>query len=463
MKDKVLERAGLIEVSAIEMYTDIFRLGEGWIQQCNEEPGLRKTNPIAVVAKEGYNRKIIMFEDQFNDWLEKFKEYDRAFMSGLTYWGKSNVNNLQSKMYALIFDLDGVNDRRLSRFLDGAFSECYPLPNYIVLSGNGVHLYYVFEEPLNLYPNIKQPLKELKYELTNLLWNQHTSNIKRPQYQGINQAYRIPGTKTKIEGVCVRAFRLSDHPISLGYLNSFVPEEKRVDADAMRTANRVSLDEAKKLWPEWYIRRVLNEEPRKTWKTDRHVYDWWKTKIYEYAEYGHRYFCVMALAIYAVKCGIGEAELREDAYTFVEMLNSIKPDDPFTETDMEAALECYDPCYATFPRSDIERLTGIPIPENKRNGQSQWTHLQADEWEIDGETVPNPCKANRERALEKARNEGRITGRPKGSGTEQKRVLDYYRDNPGTTVKQAATALKVSESTVQKWKPDSARTRKRTS
>ena len=51
-------------------------------------------------------------------------------------------------MFALIFDLDGVTPFSLYSFLDRAkrrVSDFYPYPNYVALSGHGVHLYYLFE------------------------------------------------------------------------------------------------------------------------------------------------------------------------------------------------------------------------------------------------------------------------------------------------------------------------------
>lgn len=461
MLDEVLQSWGFPEVEPMDMYSDIFNLGSGFIQKCGEPKGQYKTNPIITGSKNGLTRQYIMFEDQFEQILEKFQSYDWAFLNGITYWGRHNKSASQSKMCAMIFDLDGVDDKCLFTLLDGMHEDVYPMPNYIVLSGHGVHLYFVFEEPLSLYPNTKTELKSLKYALTTLLWNERTSKDSNVQYQGINQSYRIVGGKTKIEGVRARAFRVSEHPISVDYLNEFVPEKDRVDTSRIYKESLYSIAEARELFPDWYERRVLNKEPRGTWVTDRHVYDWWKTKIFSNAAFGHRYFCVMALAIYAIKCNIPEDELIRDAYSFMSMLNAIHPEDPFLESDVESALECYDLRYKTFPREDISKLTGIQILPNKRNKQDRWTHLQADEWIIDGEPVENKCKRNRELGLEKARREGRITGRPKGSGTKQAEVLDYYQKHPGTTVEQAANALKMSTGTIQKWKPVFARRRKR--
>lgn len=87
MKDKILTSAGFSEVSAIEMYSDIFKLGEHWIQERDEKPGLFKTNPIAVVGNGQRSRQVIMFEDEFEEQLESFRNCDWAYMSCLTYWG----------------------------------------------------------------------------------------------------------------------------------------------------------------------------------------------------------------------------------------------------------------------------------------------------------------------------------------------------------------------------------------
>ena len=78
-------------------------------------------------------------------------------MNGLTYFGKRNAAENASKMYAMIFDIDGITDETLNNFLSGAYvSEAYPVPNYVVLSGHNIHLYYRFESPIALYPNIKE-------------------------------------------------------------------------------------------------------------------------------------------------------------------------------------------------------------------------------------------------------------------------------------------------------------------
>ena len=83
----------------------------------------------------------------------------------------------------------------------------------------------------------------------------------------------------------------------------------------------------------------------------------------------------MCLAIYGVKSGISEDEVRSDAYDLIPFMNEIYPEEPFTETDVESALECYDERYCTFPIEDISRLSGIQIQKNKRNGRKRSVHI----------------------------------------------------------------------------------------
>ena len=367
------------EVSAEEVYSRIFSIGSGRIQKNEEESRNRKANPLGYYKnrnmKKGHYR--IFFEDTFAETLHELQEADFAIVNGITYFGRKNLQAAASQMHALIFDLDGVTNRTLNNFLSGAIvADAYPVPNYIALSGHGVHLYYLFETPVPLYPNIKIQLKALKYALTDKMWNPLTSKDDKKQFQGINQGFRPIGGKTKIDGVRVRAFEVNKELFTLEKLGEYVLEEYRVDSSQLYKESKLSLEDAKKLYPEWYHKRIEeNDRSRGRWTTKRDLYDWWKRQIKAGASFHHRYFNIMCLAIYAVKAGIEEEELRRDAFDLIPFMNGIAPDAPFTVEDVESALECFDERYVTFPIDDITRLSGIPIQKNKRNGRKQSVHL----------------------------------------------------------------------------------------
>ena len=109
-----------------------------------------------------------------------------------------------------------------------------------------------------------------------------------------------------------------------------------------------------------------------------YLYDWWLRSIRDEIRVGHRYHGVMTLAIYAKKCSIDEDELREDAYSLLQPYDdmSVEEVNRFTRDDVEAALSMFNEDYVTFPRDDIARLSGMPMPVNKRNWRKREDHLK---------------------------------------------------------------------------------------
>ena len=447
MFQDILEEWGGKAVTPMEVYTDIFRLGEGYIQRSDEPAGEFKANPIGYYKNDdeekGHFR--ILFEDTFEEVLQELQEGDFTLLNGITYFGRRNLQDHASKMFAMIFDLDGVTDKTLNAFLSGAIAgDAYPVPNYIALSGHGIHLYYVFEEPISLYPYTKIQLKELKYALTDKIWNRYTSTEKKVQHQGINQGFRMVGGKAKAGAPepVVRAFRINEHPFSLEQLCRYVPEERRVDQQKLWKESKYTLDQAKKKFPEWYEKVVVNGDRSRTYwdiagkvKGDNPyaLYDWWKRQLEAGASYGHRYFAIMALAIYGAKNDKSYEEVRKDAMAYVPFLNNLNPAEPFTEADCEVALECYDIRYKTFPIKDIEKISGIQIHRNKRNGRKQAVHL------------------GRVRALQQYDDPDGTWRNKAGAPTAQQKVAAYREKHPDDSVTAVAKALGLSRTTVYKW------------
>lgn len=439
MLENVLKKWGGVETSPIEVYTDIFHLGNNEIQKKGEPKGAYKSNPLGYWKnkedEKGHYR--IMFDDDFEETLKELQQADFAIMNGITYFGRKNVQAHASKMYAMIFDIDGVTDETLGNFLKGAFTDdytIYPLPNYIILSGNGIHLYYLFENAIPLYPNIKLQLKELKYALTQKMWNRYTTKLwEKVQYQGINQGFRVIGGKAKKDGVVTRAFRFNTHPYSLEQLNEYVPEDKRIDENKLWKESKLTLEQAKKKYPEWYEKRVERGEKRGTWKCKEDLYHWWIRRIKEGASVGHRYFCIMCLAIYGVKSGVSEEQVKKDAIELIPFLDNMSDTEPFLESDVVSALDCFDERYITFPIEDISKLSGIVIEKNKRNGRKQNVHLE---------------RARAVQNIDYPEGEWRNTsGRPKS----EQIVRAWREENPKGIKSECIRATGLSKPTVYKW------------
>lgn len=163
-------------------------------------------------------------------------------------------------------------------------------------------------------------------------------------------------------------------------------------------------------------------------------------KIIEKISAGHRYFGIMALAIYAKKCGVSYEELEKDAFGFLEILDNRteEEDNHFEIDDIVAALNCYHDNYFTFPRDTIAKLTNVDIPKNKRNGRKQKEHIKIMNFVRDNITHPNGTWRNTD-------------GRPKGSGTKENQVKEWRKNNPDGKKAQCIRDTGLSKMTVYKW------------
>lgn len=445
----ILKYFGAYEVSPMEVYGDVFRLGTGFLTCTGEHRESRdfNGNPIILGSFDGKIRREMVFEDTFEDQLSKYQQADWAILNGLTYWGRVNDGQHQNKLCALIFDYDIDKSKqaptKLYNFLYGAFSnsKLYPIPNYMVLSSHNIHLYYVLDEPLNLFPVVKTQAKKLKHELARVMMNRYTSNIEKPDAQGINQGFRVIGGKTKdSEGVAfpvVRAFRLNEQRFSIDHLNQFVPEDARVQTGKR---SKYTIDEVKQLFPEWY-KQVIVEGKSTTgrWVVKEDLYKWWLQKAYDEGVPGHRYYCVMALAVFAAKCGILDRErVLRDAQSLMGKFNDFAGADPFTESDIKSALECLDLRFCTFSRDELANYTGISMPANRRNFHKQRDHLEE-------------ARAIRDIRQRRKGSNWWDNGNRNGAPKKRDLIRDYAAKHPDASQREIARALHVSPTTVNKW------------
>lgn len=260
--------------------------------------------------------KRFVINDGHED-LDELIGQEFAIMSPVSYFGRSRVGKNARYLYAITFDLDGVDMPQLRDTLHQMNRGIIPAATFVVNSGNGLHLYYLLDDPIPMYPQNQEFLKELKYALTRRIWNRFTSTISDPQVQGVLQGFRVVGSGTKLGlDYPVVAYRVGK-PVSIEYLVGYLSEvdgdRKRITGLLVRQKGQMTLAEAQEKYPEWYERRVVRGERRGRWTVKRDLYDWWLRKIETDIHVGHRFYGIMTLAIFAVKCSIDEDELRRDA------------------------------------------------------------------------------------------------------------------------------------------------------
>ena len=367
------------EVTPYEFYRDVFPIGE-LEERGKQEQG--KYNGVAVELlpreKDSNAQKIkryVVTDDLYI--LDKLLESNNfIIISPISYKGKNRKAESARFIYGLAIDLDGVETvQNITDLFYQMQNDILPTPTYVVTSGHGLHLYYLFETPLPAFENIKKGLHTLKTALIRRIWNRYVTVLSdKPQYQSIFQGFRLVGGVTK-DGRRTKAYRTGEK-ITVEYLNNYVAEEKQLKDFSYKS--KLTLPEAKKKYPEWYEKRIEQGQEKNIWVCKRDLYDWWKRRLLIEATEGHRYFAMMCLAIYAKKSGVSYEELEKDAFELVPRFDLLTTDEKnhFTDYDCIKALEMYNDSYFTFPIDEIVKLTLIPIEKNKRNCRKQKQHLK---------------------------------------------------------------------------------------
>ena len=374
---------------------------------------------------ESNSHKIILRDDwEGRDWLQTRRF---ALMAPVTYVGKTTANANARYLYAFAIDLDGVGLEQLQRLFDLMYKTyptlnkpvpmCglpyLPLPNIIVNSGHGLHLYYTMRYPLALYEeNVKrlQAICRALYKVVTFPKSKKeggdcgTTTQEKMQCLGIYHAFRLPETFTKTlkrtkstgdyvgTGVPIQAWLTEANPYTLNDLlpyiwfsgdgvtyKSLTPAVVATLERGGRLLNpkRLTLEQARqKYGEEWYQNR---DKPKGCYAVNRRLYDWWHTKMIDRdgVTEGHRYYCVMALAAFARKCNIPYDELEKDAYALVPLFDELTNErEPFEDHDVKVALKAYkNPDSVRWTPAMLSSWTDIPMKKTKRNRRKQSVHL----------------------------------------------------------------------------------------
>lgn len=449
----------------------------------------RTTAKKSVKQKDGTlssdkNTYQLLLKDDYNtkDWLQT--RYF-ALMAPITYVGKSTANKNARYLYAFAIDLDGVGIEQLKvffiymsrRWSNGLLKglPIIPMPNIIVNSGHGLHLYYTMRYPLALYEWNAKLLQQFSRALYHLVWypanekngEPGTSTEKIIHCLGIYHSFRMPETMTKPlrvnkktneavgTGVPIKAWKMRSEPYTLFELAKYFAYDDELKkrftpkvmselerGGRMLNPNRLTLEQArKKFGEEWYN----NRGKKGRFTTNRALYDWWLKKISNPSKggvkEGHRYFCIMALAAFANKCGIEEEELKRDAESLLGSFEDLttKANNHFRMSDIHAALKAYkkENSVRWSPRM-IEHWTDIEMKKTKRNKRKQEIHLAG------------------ARAIQNINDpDGTWRGRKHETLDNSKvaaAIKEWMENHPDSTSKSAcARDLNLSRTTVTKW------------
>ena len=439
-------------VEPFDYYRDMFP--EGSFEREGHADN-RPNGMLSIIRDEGQRGRSYprMVFDDLGEILANLNK-GTVVISPVGYSGKRKRADLAYELYGMVIDLDDVGTRELGNLVYQMENGILPMATYLKNSGTGVHVVYLFEEPVPAHKKYYDSLNRLKAELSDLMWSCYTSRETDKQFQGIFQSFRMVGSPTKLGA----DYRVSAYKIgrktTIDELNWYVSEESQCN---LEESEGLSLAEAKELYLEWYQRRIVDgrtvgdyqlseaeKQRRRAW------YDAWVARIKAGAKDGNRHGCICVLFHYAMKAEIPLEEAYQDALALLPYLDGLtqKPGNPFTAADIDAAKTFYSRAYIKLSRKSIQKLTGIDIGQTKRNHRSQQDHLRAESIrDAQGQVVENPCKANRERALQTMRANGAITGRP----DKQTIVLEWRKAHPGGSKADCIRDTGLTKPTVYKW------------
>lgn len=390
LQNNLLDYLDTSEVEPMEMYRDIFSTME-LETKGHQEQG--KYNLICIQIgydkdnnKKGVRRFFVHNGLKELNTLIRSNTEDFCLLSCISYAGLQNNHNNARYMYALVLDLDDIkmgNEKELNglELIDKICgkNKTSPTPNYIVSSGHGLHLYFLFDKPVAMYKKSQDLLFDLKKELVKKFWNKYIS-ASPEQHGNIIQGFRIAGTKTKDKKHIVKCFKVNDTKKYTPYeLVNYTKIENKNDYTTMTKKSTLTLEQAKRKFPEWYEKRIIKKLPKNKWHIKRDLYDWFKRKVLEknVDVVGHRYYCCMCLVVYSIKCDIDYNELKKDLYELQPILDKKGAENQhFTKQDVKDALSVYSDSINIYTRARMELLSGIDMPPNKRNGLTQKEHLE---------------------------------------------------------------------------------------
>lgn len=372
--------------------------------------------PDGTANNDRNNYKVVTKGDwETMTWLE---ERYFALTAPMTFVGKANSAKNARFLYAFTVDLDDVGMNNLialcTYFMRPHKEKEYkgltivPVPNLIVNSGHGFHLYYILERPLAMYSRNARYAKQILQGIYDIVCIPgKTTQVKKPHCLGIYHMFRLPDTLTKPlrkvkgkedgkeetvgVGVPIRCWKFHVKRYTLSKLMKYFvldPKLKEITPAVIKEME----GGARILGPKHLTReqalqkygKLLDKnQPKGYFTFNRALYDKWLERFKDAREtgvrQGHRYYCIMMLAALAKKCNVSFQELQEDAKSLIDTFDglTLTSDNHFKENDVIRALKAYNsPDVVRWSKFMLQNWTGIEMPNGiKRNKRKQAVHL----------------------------------------------------------------------------------------
>lgn len=404
-EEKNMVLAGFGEqVSAATLYEDIFE-------------DLDTEVPV-VIIDEDEEKKIQKMT--VGDALAFSACRNDVLLGGSTYFNNYISKRTAKDVHALIIDMDNVYSGTLQNALQRDWrsgnDEVFAKPTYIVNSGTGLHLYFVFDEPVPVFADSRENLDKVYRALA---VQQSRRVYVNKQVQWFGQDFRMAGGLNKYE-----------------WENTVFRIGEKWDIDELAKAVGIEAHFIRRGEPRQKkpAERKKKRNARQGWKVNRAFYDCALRNCTEKTKEGNRYMSMCALSVIAWKCGVPQEELERDLLSLLPGYNK-GATRKVREREVYSAMKMYNSKAMLTQRETLEHWQGWEYTPVKRNGRRRNVHLMG------------------ARAIQEINDRVNGTNWREGNGRLSKKdiIKQWRKENPYKSKTECSRELGISRPTVYKW------------
>lgn len=393
------------QVSATTLYEDMFGADS-----------LADVFPVVIIGEDEKKHIVPMPLDLA---IEQAAGRNDMLMGACTYFHNWISKRSARDVYGFIIDADnfysGTLQNAMQRSWRTANDEPMPMPTYIVNSGTGLHLYYLFTEPI---PNYQRSTATIDKVYRALAIQQTTKRVYlHKQVQWFGQDFRMAGGLNKY-----------------GWTNSAYRVGAKWDIDDLARAVGVQGVHVQRYAEPRRAQRAGKRKARprrQGWRSNPAFYAYALEGCRNKTREGNRYTSMCALAVIAWKCNVPVEQLERDLKSLLPVFNK-GAQRIVKESEVQSALKMYNERAMMTQRATLESWQGWEYKPTKRNGRPQGVHLR-----IARSTLEVLSKENGA-ALQ-------------GRHTEQDKVAAWRQANPDGTKAACIRETGLDKKTVYKW------------
>lgn len=325
-----------------------------------------------------------------------------------------------SKHYALVVDIDQVMPLALEQLIMDARSKRFIMPTMIGNSGSGLHLYFVFSSPVEMYAR-RVPILMAMARALGVMYQ----GYGRVDRYNIIQSYRLAGARTKL-GDTMTGYRA-------GRAYNALELAHRLGVDTSSWEGGSTMQKPPK--SEQEQREALPQDANKVipqrWAWDgTKLWDYCTWRVFRDTKNGNRYYSMMALAAVGKKCGVKRADVQAKLETLAAIWTERTPDDPVEIEEVTSAMTMYNWKYAKIGALKLEELFGWTF-ERKIKRRPPKKRLKQKEHLRRCNIVKHALQAD----------------------DKQQSIRTYLTAHPGASQREVAREIGMSRNTVAKYWP----------